>query len=165
MNGHDWHKGIEEIEALVARIADITGDTLALDDYTLACAFVDRTEAELERMEPNEATAAALRLIDVAEALGRYDEIKAQISAVLNSYPASVGGKVWVNITRNGDRTVLIAVRDEGTGLPDEFNPRKSRGLGMRIVQAFATQLNTTLEFHNRSPGTEVTLLFPLDHL
>lgn len=81
------------------------------------------------------------------------------------AYPSHTGGKVWVSITRNGDRNVLIAVRDEGAGLPKDFNPRNSRGLGMRIVQAFATQLNTTLAFNNRSPGTEVTLLFPLDQL
>jgi two-component sensor histidine kinase len=81
------------------------------------------------------------------------------------AYPEHTGGKVWVSITRHGDKAVLIAVRDEGVGLPKDFDPHKSRGLGMRIVQAFATQLNTMLEFHNRSPGTEVTILFPLDEL
>ncbi len=79
------------------------------------------------------------------------------------AYPAHSGGKVWVSIVRKEDRTVLIAVRDEGAGLPQDFNPRKSRGLGMRIVHALATQLNTTLAFSNRSPGTEVTFLLPLD--
>jgi two-component sensor histidine kinase len=81
------------------------------------------------------------------------------------AYHAHNGGKVWVSITRDGDRNILIAVRDEGTGLPADFNPRKSRGLGMRIVEAFATQLNTQMAFNRRSPGTEVTLIFPVDDL
>ena len=79
------------------------------------------------------------------------------------AYPANTGGKICVSIRRDGDKNILIAVRDEGVGFPDGFDPRKSRGMGMRIVQAFAKQLHTTLAFNQRSPGTEVTLLFPLD--
>ena len=79
------------------------------------------------------------------------------------AYSADAGGKIWVNMRREGDRSILIAVRDEGVGFPDGFDPRKSRGMGMRIVQAFADQLNTTIAFNQRSPGTEITLLFPLD--
>lgn len=79
------------------------------------------------------------------------------------AYSANTGGKIWVSIRREGDRNILIAVRDEGVGFPDGFDYRKSRGMGMRIVQAFANQLHTTLAFNQRSPGTEVTLSFPLD--
>ena len=79
------------------------------------------------------------------------------------AYSANTGGKIWVSIRREGDRSILIAVRDEGVGFPDGFDYRKSRGMGMRIVQAFANQLHTTLAFNQRSPGTEVTLSFPLD--
>ena len=33
----------------------------------------------------------------------------------------------------------------------------------MRIVNAFANQLNTKLKFTRLSPGSEFTLLFPID--
>jgi two-component sensor histidine kinase len=56
-------------------------------------------------------------------------------------------------------------VRDEGAGLSAEFDPKKSRGLGMRIVNAFANQLNTKLKFTRLSPGSEFTLLFPIEGL
>lgn len=79
------------------------------------------------------------------------------------AYPAGVNGKIWVRIQREGDKNILIAVRDEGAGFPDKFDPQKSRGLGMRIIQAFAKQLNTSLAFNNRSPGSEVRFLFPVD--
>jgi two-component sensor histidine kinase len=81
------------------------------------------------------------------------------------AYPAGTGGKIWVSIQREGEKNILIAVRDEGVGFPDKFDPDKSRGLGMRIIQAFATQLHTTLAFNHRSPGAEVRLLFPMDAL
>jgi two-component sensor histidine kinase len=35
--------------------------------------------------------------------------------------------------------------------------------MGMRIVKAFANQLNTKLEFTRLSPGSEFSLLFPVD--
>ena len=78
-------------------------------------------------------------------------------------YPQGTGGKIWVGIARNGDGNILISVRDEGSGLPADFDPNKSRGLGMRIINAFANQLNTRLKFTRLSPGSEFTLLFPVD--
>lgn len=79
------------------------------------------------------------------------------------AYPAGTAGKIWVSVKREADKNILIAVRDEGVGFPDKFDPKKSRGLGMRIIQAFAKQLHTTLEFNHRSPGSEVKFVFPID--
>jgi two-component sensor histidine kinase len=78
-------------------------------------------------------------------------------------YPNGTKGKIWVGIARNGGGNILISVRDEGAGLPADFDPGKSRGLGMRIVNAFANQLSTKLEFSHLSPGSEFRLLFPVD--
>lgn len=81
------------------------------------------------------------------------------------AYPNSTNGKIWINIKREGDKNILIMVRDVGVGFPIEFDPSKSGGLGMRIVQSFAEQLNTKLTFKHGSPGSEVTLLFPVADL
>ena len=62
-------------------------------------------------------------------------------------YPNGTSGKIRVVIKRKNELDILISVRDEGTGLPADFDPNKSRGLGMRIVNAFASQLNTKLKF------------------
>ena len=78
-------------------------------------------------------------------------------------YPNGSSGKIEVCIERKGEQEVLISVRDEGIGLPPEFDPKNSRGLGMRIVNAFASQLNTKLKFRRLSPGSEFILLFPID--
>lgn len=78
-------------------------------------------------------------------------------------YPHGTGGKIRVGIARHGDGNILISVSDEGQGLPADFDPNKSRGLGMRIVKAFANQLSTKLKFTRLSPGSEFTLLFPID--
>jgi two-component sensor histidine kinase len=70
---------------------------------------------------------------------------------------------VWITLARNdGDKGILVTVRDEGGGLPEGFDYRKSKGLGMRIVSAFLTQLQASLSIENRSPGTEFVLEIPL---
>ena len=79
-------------------------------------------------------------------------------------YPNGTSGKISIGIAHNGEELVLISVSDEGAGLPAGFDPKKSRGLGMRIVNAFASQLDTKLKFTRLSPGSEFTLLFPMDH-
>ena len=79
------------------------------------------------------------------------------------AYPTATGGKIWVSIQREGEKNILIAVRDNGVGFPEEFDSQKSRGLGMRIIQAFAKQLHTTLAFDNLAQGSEVRFLFPMD--
>ena len=52
--------------------------------------------------------------------------------------------EVWIEVTQT-DSNVSVSVRDEGKGLPlNEVTPRK--GLGMRLINAFAAQLGGNLE-------------------
>jgi len=77
------------------------------------------------------------------------------------AYPGGVGGEIWVTLVREGSSLVRLTVRDQGIGLPSDFDPSKAKGLGMRIIGAFTTQLNAELKFHPRNPGTEAVLLIP----
>jgi two-component sensor histidine kinase len=71
--------------------------------------------------------------------------------------------EVWVEVTQT-DLYISVSVRDEGKGLPpDEVLSRK--GLGMRLINAFATQLGGNLEVHRHSPGVEFVLAFPKPYL
>jgi two-component sensor histidine kinase len=69
---------------------------------------------------------------------------------------------VWVTLAKKGDALVL-SVTDEGHGVPAGFVPQKSKGLGMRIVLALATQLNAELKVKPRNIGTSFELRVPLD--
>ena len=59
--------------------------------------------------------------------------------------------------------SVSISVRDEGAGLPADFDLYEAKGLGMRIVTAFAKQVNATIVVHPQDSGTEFVLSIPLD--
>jgi two-component sensor histidine kinase len=72
------------------------------------------------------------------------------------------GGKIWVRVTREGDSSVALSVRDEGKGLPPDFDIRKAKGLGMRIVSALSQQLNAQLSVLQGASGTQFVLTVPL---
>jgi two-component sensor histidine kinase len=56
----------------------------------------------------------------------------------------------------------LISVRDEGAGLPPDFDPTTSKRLGTRLVNALSKQLEAELTRPVWPIGTNFTLLVPL---
>jgi two-component sensor histidine kinase len=56
-----------------------------------------------------------------------------------------------------------LTVADNGAGLPSDFDARQAKGLGMRIVRAFAGQLGADLQVRSRLPGAEFALVVPIE--
>jgi two-component sensor histidine kinase len=54
-----------------------------------------------------------------------------------------------------------VVVKDEGLGLPADFEPRSSRGLGMRISMAIAKQLGSELKWTSSGKGTQFEFTAP----
>jgi two-component sensor histidine kinase len=54
-------------------------------------------------------------------------------------------------------------VRDDGVELPADFDIKKSKGLGMRIVAALSEQLGASITQHSCENGKEFAVLFPCD--
>jgi two-component sensor histidine kinase len=82
-------------------------------------------------------------------------------NAAKYAYQGQSGGKIWVTVARGGDDDFSISVRDEGAGLPPDFDLSKGKGLGMRIINSFSKQLNGTLTMRARNPGTEFIITIP----
>lgn len=83
-------------------------------------------------------------------------------NAVKYAYPAQLRGTISVTLARQGDAHIVLSIADDGVGMPACFDPRVGKSLGMRIVRAFATQLNAEFGVHDRQPGTEFKLVVPL---
>jgi two-component sensor histidine kinase len=85
---------------------------------------------------------------------------------VSNAIKHAVGDRnqahIWVQLARQDDNTACLSVRDDGAGLPAEFDIGQSRGLGMRIVAGLAKQLGATLSQRVPDHGTEFVLNVPL---
>jgi two-component sensor histidine kinase len=71
-------------------------------------------------------------------------------------------GHVWVRLARNDENSAVISVRDDGVGLRPDFDLRRSKGLGMRIVAGLSEQLQAAISHRGGSNGTEFVLTFPL---
>ena len=79
------------------------------------------------------------------------------------AYPDRSDGPIWVQVQRQSDeRAILISVRDEGRGLPPDFNSATSKRLGTRLVNALSQQLGGDLTRPISTVGTISSLLIPL---
>jgi two-component sensor histidine kinase len=70
--------------------------------------------------------------------------------------------RAWLTLSRGPADTVAISVRDEGPGLPPNFDLKSKRRLGTQLINAFVTQLKGELAIQRLNPGTEFILTIPL---
>jgi two-component sensor histidine kinase len=82
-------------------------------------------------------------------------------NAAKYAYQDNQSGTIWVRVARAADDTIELSVRDEGRGLPMDFELRSAPGLGMRILGALSRQLNATIEVRRLDPGTEFVVTAP----
>ena len=68
--------------------------------------------------------------------------------------------EVWVEISR-ADGGIAISVRDQGIGLPADFDIKSGKRLGMRLVTALSSQVKADLQIRRHTPGTEFLLHIP----
>lgn len=80
-------------------------------------------------------------------------------NAIKHAYPKGQC-RIWVTLSRRTP-SILLTVRDEGVGLPADFDLKAGRRLGMRLVNAFTKQLRGELQVKPRSPGTEFVVTIP----
>ena len=78
------------------------------------------------------------------------------------AYPDGPGGLIEVRLVRMENNAVLVSVRDQGVGLPPQFDLTTSKRLGTRLVHALSIQLGAELTRPLSAIGTNFTLLVPL---
>jgi two-component sensor histidine kinase len=82
-------------------------------------------------------------------------------NAAKYAYQGDQSGNIWVRVDRGANDTIELSVRDEGRGLPANFDLLSTPGLGMRIIHAFAQQLRAAIEVRRLDPGTEFIVGIP----
>lgn len=68
-------------------------------------------------------------------------------------------GKVQVNVKKQGER-ILAEVRDNGIGLPGDFDEKKKKSLGIYLVNTLGQQLEADVDVDSGSWGTSFTFSF-----
>lgn len=79
-----------------------------------------------------------------------------------HGFPGEAGGRIGVLLGDTDEPgRALLRIRDDGQGLPDDFDIEKTRSLGLSIARQFAKQLGGTLVMEHRPEGgTEARLEF-----
>lgn len=84
------------------------------------------------------------------------------LNARKHAYPDE-NGPVRVTLKRSGEQNAVLAVEDEGIGMPSDEELRgKKGGLGRTIIQAMASKLDATVERAPVSRGTRFVFEFAL---
>lgn len=81
------------------------------------------------------------------------------LNSIKHAFPDGRSGEIQVSIIRNHKGQNEIIVKDDGIGLPGDFDILTSKTLGMQIVQVLTKQVKGNLDI-NGSTGTTVTIIF-----
>ena len=76
------------------------------------------------------------------------------------AFSANYQGIVQVEFYARSDDTLTLIVRDNGIGIPEDFDLETTHSLGLTLVQGLVEQLEGTIEL-DRNRGTEFKITFP----
>ncbi|HEY9597510.1 MAG TPA: PAS domain-containing protein [Cyanophyceae cyanobacterium] len=76
------------------------------------------------------------------------------------AFPGNRQGEIKVEFKANNNDTLMLIVRDNGIGIPQEFDIETTTSLGLTLVQGLVEQLDGTLSV-DCSQGTEFKIIFP----
>ena len=112
------------------------------------------------------------RPIEVSVSCGEVEvdvEVAVPLGLVLNelltnafkhAFPAGGPGHIYVS-AETGEQQLLLRVKDDGIGLPEEHGAKRETTIGLQLVQLLAEQIDAEVSFHT-DRGTIVELRVPL---
>jgi two-component sensor histidine kinase len=80
-------------------------------------------------------------------------------NALKHAYEGRKPGKIRIML-KQADGCYHLSVTDYGRGLAAGFDFRRSRSMGMRIIDSLAKQIQADVVFRDNSPGVECRLIF-----
>lgn len=75
-------------------------------------------------------------------------------NAVKHAFPDGRSGNIHLSLSQPDPHTCVLEVRDDGTGLPDGFDPAAGHSLGLHLIRSLSRQVDGVYEFLPASPGT-----------
>jgi PAS domain S-box-containing protein len=82
-------------------------------------------------------------------------------NALKHAFPEDRRGEIQVHLDEQPDNWTRVIVRDDGIGLPDEFDLNRTGTLGLQLVHALAQQIDGRITIETTKPGVGFLLEFP----
>ena len=137
---------VREID-LAAYLRDICGD---LSEATPHCDVVCDSQEPMP-LGTDQAIRVALLVTELVT------------NSAKHAYPDGRSGRVIVRLVRGDGQMARITVRDDGKGLPADFEIGRGGGLGMRLVMALSEQTGASVRVNSAGAGTEFVIELPLE--
>lgn len=132
-----------DLAAYLQKIAGYIGDSFAVAERGI------HVETRLESLLIDSKRAISIGLV-VNELL---------TNAFKYAFPDGRGGSVELGL-RVADGLIVLEVGDDGIGLPQGFDPARSKGVGFRLVTGVANDLSANLGFGD-GPGARFVIGLP----
>jgi two-component sensor histidine kinase len=75
------------------------------------------------------------------------------------AFPDNRSGKVLISLANYDETKYILKIKDNGVGLPEDFDKGKSNTLGMTLMKGLSAQMDAELAMEN-DHGLTITLLF-----
>jgi PAS domain S-box-containing protein len=82
-------------------------------------------------------------------------------NAQKHAYGADQGGIIAVTARRKGE-SIELSIRDDGQGVPEDFDPRAVKGFGMKMLMHEIDHLGANLRVEKQDKGTAFIVDIPL---
>lgn len=70
-------------------------------------------------------------------------------------------GLIEVSLTKKDEKNLIYSIKDNGKGLPEDFDCYNTKSLGLQLVCILTEQINGSLNVNSSSKGTEFVITFP----
>ncbi len=80
-------------------------------------------------------------------------------NALEHAFPEQQQGNIWLNLEYNSDSEIALTIKDDGRGMPSNFDFDEAESLGLRLVKILTRQLEGKLEL-DLSQGTCFKITF-----
>ena len=135
--GGSENPSVIRLDEYLGRIADVVEATFS------SPAGGAEFRLDLERCAVSARAAAPLALV-LMELL---------TNSLKHAFPQGRSGVVAIALKSGADGSLALSVEDDGIGLPENFDPRSSTGLGMELIRMLVQQLGGELAFRS-GPGS-----------
>ncbi|MBS1659669.1 MAG: hypothetical protein JST68_01325 [Bacteroidetes bacterium] len=84
---------------------------------------------------------------------------EAVTNAIKYAFPGDQVGTLFIQLSKVNGSRISLKIKDNGPGLPADFDPNANNSLGMQLMRLFSDQLEGDLLF-SCNPGVQISLVF-----